>query len=88
MGIHLLYYIHGNNRMGTYDVIRNTFVAIARNVGFHVGWEQLHALPSPMFNSYHQWVDIVFLKDKIRTLTYIVIVDPTRMDLLPQSCAI
>jgi hypothetical protein len=29
----------------------------------------------------------VFSKDGIRTLVEVVIVDPTRADLLPQSCA-
>ncbi len=34
------------------------------------------------------WVDIVFTKDGIHTLTNIIIVNPTRPDLLPWSCAI
>jgi hypothetical protein len=41
-----------------------------------------------MFNSFHQRVDIVFFKNKIFILTYVVIVGPTWMHLLPQSCAI
>jgi hypothetical protein len=52
-----------------------------------VGQEQLHALPSTMFNSSRQWIDIVLTKDGICTLANIVIVDPTRACLLPQSCA-
>ncbi len=38
-------------------------------------------------NSFGQWVDIVFTKDGICILVYVVIVDPTWADLLPQSCA-
>jgi len=37
MGIHLLRCAHGNEHIGTHDAIRNTFVAIARDSGFHVG---------------------------------------------------
>jgi hypothetical protein len=42
----------------------------------------------PFFKSSHQHVDIVFIKNEIRTLIYIVIVNPTHVDLLPQSCTI
>jgi hypothetical protein len=49
-----------NKHMGTHDAVRNTFAVIVRDVGFHVGWEQLHALPSIMFNSTcHCRIDIV-----------------------------
>jgi hypothetical protein len=54
MGIHLLHCAHDNKHMGTRDVIRNTFAAITQDVSFHVGQEQLHALPSTMFNSSRQ----------------------------------
>jgi hypothetical protein len=37
MGIHLLRCAHGNEPTKTYDAIRDTFVAIAQDVGFHVG---------------------------------------------------
>jgi hypothetical protein len=83
MCIHLLYYVHGNERMGTHDVVCNTFVTIARDVGFHVGQKQLHVLPLTMFNSSCRQVNIVFTKDGIRTLLDIVIVNPTRAYLLP-----
>jgi hypothetical protein len=36
MGIHLLHCAHGNEQIGTYDAIRDTFVAITGNVGFHM----------------------------------------------------
>jgi hypothetical protein len=45
MGIHLLRCTHGNERMGT-------FAAITRDVGFHVGQEQLHVLPLVALNSF------------------------------------
>jgi hypothetical protein len=44
MGIHLLRCVHGNERIGTHDAIHDTFVAIARDAGFHVGQKQLHVL--------------------------------------------
>jgi hypothetical protein len=86
MGIHLLHCAHGNERMGTHDAVCNTFVAIAQDVGFHVGWTQLHALPSTTHNSSHWRIDIVLTKDEIRTLTNFVMVDPTHADLLVWCC--
>jgi len=53
MGIHLLCCAHGNECMGTHDAIHNTFATIARDVGFHMGQAQLHALPSTTHNSSH-----------------------------------
>jgi hypothetical protein len=74
--IHLLCYVHANECIGTHDVVHDTSVAIAQDVGFHVGWEQLHVLPSNMFNFFRQWINIVLTKDGICTLVDIVIVDP------------
>jgi hypothetical protein len=51
-----------------------------------MGGKQLHAFPSVTINSSHQRVNIVLTKDGIHTLVDIVIVDRTRVDLLPQSC--
>jgi len=59
MGIHLLHCVHGNECMGTHDVVHDTFVAIMQDVGFHVRKKQLHAFLSSMFNSFHWWADIV-----------------------------
>jgi hypothetical protein len=87
MGIHLLHYVHGNKNIGTHDAIRNIFAAIAWNVGFHVGRQQLHAFFSTTFNSSRRWIDIVLIKDGICTLANVVIINPTWIDLLPQSCA-
>jgi hypothetical protein len=39
MGIHLLRCAHGNERTRTHDVIHDTFVAIAQNVGFSM-WDE------------------------------------------------
>jgi hypothetical protein len=86
MGIHVLCCTHGNECMGTHDVVHDTFAVIARDVGFYMGWEQLHAKPSTTLNSFHQQVDIVFTKNGIRTLVDIVIADPMHVDLFPQSC--
>jgi hypothetical protein len=82
MGIHFLCCDHGNECTWTNGVVYDTFVAIMRNVGFHMGWKQ-HVLPSNTFNSSRWQVDIVFTKDGICTLVHIVIVDPTKADLLP-----
>jgi hypothetical protein len=53
MGIHLLRCVHGNEHIGTHDVIQNTFAAIVENANFHVGQKQLYAFPSITFNSSH-----------------------------------
>ncbi len=87
MGVHLLHCTHGNECIGTYDGVCNTFATIAWDVGFHMGWEQVHALPSTMFNSSCCWINIVLTKDEIHTLIKIIIVDPTWMDLFFWSCA-
>jgi hypothetical protein len=87
MSIHLLCCVHGNECIKTHDAIRNTFATIARDVAFYVGQEQLYAFPSTTFNSSCWQIDIVLTKDDIRTLTNIVINDPTWADLLPWSCA-
>jgi len=50
----LLHCTHGNERIGTHDVVRDTFVAIARDVDFHVGREQLHAFPSTTLHSFRR----------------------------------
>jgi hypothetical protein len=65
MGIHLLRCVHGNEHVGTQDAICDTFAAITRNVGFHVGQKQVHALLSTTLNSSPQRVNIVFTKDGI-----------------------
>jgi hypothetical protein len=87
MGIHILCCVHDNELTWTHDVIHDTFVAIMWGVGFHVGWEQLHALPLNTFNSSFQWIDIMFSKDDIRTVVNNVIANPTWVDLLLQFYA-
>jgi hypothetical protein len=39
MGIHLFHYIHGGERMASYDVVENAFMIIVRNARFHVSQE-------------------------------------------------
>jgi hypothetical protein len=86
MGIHLLCCVHGNECIGTHDAICSTFANITQNVGFHMGWKQLHVLLSTTFNSFCWWTNIVFTKYGIHTLADIVIVDLMRTYLLPRSC--
>jgi hypothetical protein len=66
--------------MRTHDVIRNIFASIVQDVGYHVGWKQLHVLSSTMFNSFCPQVDIVLTIDDIHTVANVVIVDPTHVD--------
>jgi hypothetical protein len=40
MGIHFLRCVHGNEHTKTHDAICDTFVAITRDVGFHMGQKQ------------------------------------------------
>jgi len=77
MGSHLLCCVDGNGRIGTHDVVHDTFV------GFHVKWKQLHVLPSNTFNSSCWRVNIVLTKDGICTLVNVVIANLTRVDLFP-----
>jgi hypothetical protein len=88
MGIHLLCCSHGNKCTCIHDVVRDTFAIIVRNASFHMGRKKLRVFLSPMFNSFRQRIDIVFTKDDICTLTNVVIVHPTRTNLLLQFCAI
>jgi hypothetical protein len=78
----------GNEHTWTHGVIHDTFVAITQNASFHVGQKQLHAFLSNTFNPFRWQVNIAFTKDGIRTLADVVIIDPMRVDLFPQSCAI
>jgi hypothetical protein len=73
--------------MGTHDAVCNTFATIVRDAGFHMGWEQLHALFSTMFNSSHWQINVVFTKDDICILVDVIIANPTQAYLLPRSCA-
>jgi len=86
--IHFLLCAHSSEHIGTHDAIHNTFATIAWDVGFHLGWKHIHALPSTTFNSSRWWINIVLTKDDIRTLANIVIVDPTWADVFPWSYAI
>ncbi len=61
---------------------------LPQDVGFHVGWEQLHAIPSTTFNFSCRKIDIVVTKDGICTLVDIVIANPTQANLFPQFYAI
>ncbi len=83
--VHFLCCANGNECMGTHDVVRDTFVAIAWDVDFYVKWKQLHALLSTTFHSSCWWVDIMFTKDEIHTLLDVVIANPTWVDLFHQS---
>jgi hypothetical protein len=81
MGIHFLHCVHGNERMGTHEVVCDTFAAIAWDASFHVGRKQSYALFSTTFNSFHRQVNIIHIKDGIRTLA-----NSMQVDLLPRSC--
>ncbi len=36
MGIHLFHGVHGGERTGSHDVVRDVFATIVRDMGFHV----------------------------------------------------
>jgi hypothetical protein len=52
VGIQILHCAHGNELIGTYDVVHDTFAAIVQNDGLYVGQEKLHVLPSATLNSF------------------------------------
>jgi hypothetical protein len=54
MGIQILHYADGNERIGTYDVIHDIFATIVQYDGFYMGQEKLHVFPSIAFNSFNQ----------------------------------
>jgi hypothetical protein len=54
-------------------------------MGFHVSRDQTHVLSSPSLQSSHEQVDIMLLIDGICTVTNVIIVDPTRVDLVFQT---
>jgi hypothetical protein len=86
MGIHPLRCTHGNEHTRTHDAIQNIFVSIARNVSFHMGWKQLHVLPSATLNFSYQQIDVVLIKDGVCTLANVIIVNPMHANLFPWSC--
>jgi hypothetical protein len=47
--------------------------------------EMVHVLPSKMFNSYCQQVNIIFTKDGVCTLVNLITIKPTQVDILVQS---
>jgi hypothetical protein len=87
VGIHFLHCVPGKERTWTHDAIHDTFITIAWNVGFHMGWKQLHAFPSTIVNFTCRRVNIVLTKDDIHTLVDIIIVSLMWAYLLPWFCA-
>jgi hypothetical protein len=53
-------------------------------MGFHVSHEQTHVLPPPSLQSSCEQIDIMLSVDGIHTLAKVIIVDPTRVDLVSQ----
>lgn len=49
IGIHLLCYAHGGERIVTHDVDQGFFTSIVRDDGFHVSCKQTHVLLRPFF---------------------------------------
>jgi hypothetical protein len=85
ISIYSLRCVHSNKHIETHDAIHDMFIIIVQNISFHVGQEQLHELLLITFIFFHQQIDIVLTKNDIRTLIYVVIVDPTQVDLFFQS---
>jgi len=87
MCVHTSYQLYGYPPFTwTHNIVFDNFVTIAWDVSFRMGQEQLHALPSNMFNPSRRQVDIVLTKNGIRTLIDDVITDLIRTYLFPRSC--
>jgi hypothetical protein len=82
MGIHLFHCEHGGERMASHDVVWNAFVAIAKDVRFHILRKQTHVLLPLALQSLHCWVNIVLSVNGVCTLLYIVIANPIQVDLV------
>jgi hypothetical protein len=70
------------------DKVQNVFVSIARNMRFHVSCDQTHVLSLPFLQSSCEQVDILVSIDGICTLVYVVIVNPTWVDLVSQTTSL
>jgi hypothetical protein len=53
-----------------------------RNVKFHVLQKQTHVLPPPTLQSSHQRIDVVLIVNSVYMFADVVIVNPTRVDLV------
>ncbi len=70
---------------GAHDVVCDVFASIPCKVGFHMKWEQLHALPSIIFNSFCWWVSILLSKKRICTSSDVVIANSNTYKLIHWS---
>ncbi len=59
LGIHLLCCTHGGEKMAFHDVVRNVFMVIVKDAGFHVSQEQTHVLSPLALQSSHHQINIV-----------------------------
>jgi len=75
MGIHLLHYVHGGERVISHDVIWDVFASIVKNVRFHILQKQTHVLMLPSLQSSCWQVDIILLVDDVHTLVDVVIIN-------------
>jgi hypothetical protein len=67
-----------NEHTSSHDTFQDIVVAIASKSGAHVQREVFHLFPCHT----RKRMDIVITRDNFRTLANIVIVDPTRIDLV------
>jgi len=65
--------------------VRNVFVAIVKDVKFHVSQKQTHVLPPFAMKASHHQINIVLSVDDVGMLVDVVITDPTRIDLVSQD---
>jgi len=63
------------------DVVWNAFVAIAKDVGFHISWKQTHVLLPPTLQFL---LKIVLLVNGVHTLANVVSVNIIWIDLVSQ----
>lgn len=79
---HLFYYVHGEKHIATHDAIWDSFASISRVVEFHVLRKQIHILLISSFRSFWWQANIVFIANGIHTLTNVVIVNSTHVNLV------
>jgi len=83
--IHLFHCVHGGECITTHDVVQDSFISIAKDVGFHVLHEQTHVLSMSFLQSSRQQMDIILIIDGICTLANKIITNPICANLVLQA---
>jgi hypothetical protein len=65
--------------------IQDAFASITREIKFPTSLEHTHVLPSPSLLSSRQWVNIMFITNRVCTLVKVVVTDPIETHLVLQT---